>query len=342
MAALLPVILIALSGKNNSVRLKGLAGLSTVFGIIAVRINLVLPAYVVPQIPGLDTAYVDSRLVYHYAPSAIEILSSLGIIALVMLLFSLAWELLPIMNGRPLKSSLQLLQDEAYQRSLDEYAQITGLKLQDIVDVAQEFTAHGKKAAVEFYRGAVKHTNGWYNAQALIALNYLIGNPDWQGGLAKPAGGWDYMGKKPGKPYNMAKLHPGKLTAFGVPITREGWQYEESTLFAGYPAKRPWYPFSGNVAQETWPSMADGYPYPIKAVLMSSHTAMYSIPGGVHQLPTLLDPEKVPLFIACDIVIGETSMYADYIFPDITYLERWATGQGPNHIRTAKDELAKD
>jgi tetrathionate reductase subunit A len=36
-----------------------------------------------------------------------------------------------------------------------------------------------------------------------------------------------------------------------------------------------------------------------------------------------VDPEKIPLIIASDIVIGETSMYADYIFPDTTYLERW-------------------
>lgn len=60
---------------------------------------------------------------------------------------------------------------------------------------------------------------------------------------------------------------------------------------------------------------------------------MYSVPGGTHQLRTLLDPQKVPLLIACDIVIGETSMYADYIFPDITYLERWSVGQGPHHVR---------
>ncbi|KJS47998.1 molybdopterin dinucleotide binding domain-containing protein [Desulfosporosinus sp. BICA1-9] len=233
----------------------------------------------------------------------------------------------------PLKTSLQLLREEAFKRSLEEYAEITGIKYEDIVGVAREFTAHGKKAAVEFYRGPVKHTNGWYNCQALIALNYLIGNPDWKGGLTKPAGGWDFKGAKPNKPYDMSKLHPGKLSAFGVPITRETWQYEESTLFAGYPAKRPWYPFSGNVAQETWPSIADGYPYPIKAVLLSSHTPMYSVPGGAHQLRTLLDPAKVPLLIAADIVIGETSMYADYIFPDITYLERWTTGQGPNQLR---------
>lgn len=50
---------------------------------------------------------------------------------------------------------------------------------------------------------------GWYNAQALISLNYLIGNPDWKGGLVKPAGGLDYIGSKPNKPYDMSKLHPG-------------------------------------------------------------------------------------------------------------------------------------
>ncbi len=232
-----------------------------------------------------------------------------------------------------LKSSLQLLREEALKRTLDEYAEITGLEVKDIIDVAREFTSYGKRAAAEFYRGRIKHTNGWYNAQSIIALNYLIGNPDWKGGLAKPGGGWNYMGNKEGKPYDMAKLHPGKLSAFGIPITRETWQYEESTLFSGYPSKRPWYPFSGNVAQETWPSIADGFPYPVKAVLISSHTPMYSVPGGNHQLRTLLDPQKLPLFVACDIVIGETSMYADYIFPDITYLERWTTGQGPNQMR---------
>ena len=35
--------------------------------------------------------------------------------------------------------------------------------------------------------------------------------------------------------------------------------------------------------------------------------------------------------IASDIVVGETSMYADYIFPDLTNLERWEfTGSHPN------------
>ncbi|WP_206812957.1 NrfD/PsrC family molybdoenzyme membrane anchor subunit [Paradesulfitobacterium ferrireducens] len=99
LAALLPIVLISLSHKNGSDLMKGLAGLSTVIGIIAVRINLILPAYVSPQIPSLEKAYVDSRLVYSYFPSSIEILTSIGIIALVVLLFSVAWELLPVVSN---------------------------------------------------------------------------------------------------------------------------------------------------------------------------------------------------------------------------------------------------
>ncbi len=49
----------------------------------------------------------------------------------------------------------------------------------------------------------------------------------------------------------------------------------------------------------------------------------YSLPAGHTNIQILQDTEKLPLFVASDIVIGSTSMYADYIFPDLSYLERW-------------------
>ncbi len=242
-------------------------------------------------------------------------------------------------NGIRVKSPLQILLEEAQAHTLAEYAEITGIAQEDIVAVAREFTSHGKRAAVEFYRGAIKHTNGWYNALSLIALNMLVGNFDAAGGISKPGGQHGWKGDKSGQPFHIAKLHPGKLAAFGVPLSREGWQYEESTLFEGYPAKRPWYPFSGNVSQEVFPSMADGYPYPMKATLLAIHSPIYSIPNGFAQLRTLLDPGKVPLYIACDIIIGDSSMYADYIFPDLTYLERFGITQGSHHTRVKSSAI---
>ena len=106
-------------------------------------------------------------------------------------------------------------------------------------------------------------------------------------------------------------------------MLRHGQAYDKSTIFSGYPAKRPWYPFSSDIYEEAIPSIGDAYPYPIKALMIYMGTPVYSLPAGHKLIEILSDPKKIPLIFASDIVIGETSMYADYIFPDLTYLERW-------------------
>ncbi len=233
-----------------------------------------------------------------------------------------------VVNGIQVKTSFQLLQEYAMSNSIEEWSNMCGIDVKDIVDVAREFVSHGKKSVAELYRGAVQHTNGYYNAQAIITLNLLVGNPDWKGGLSKGGGHWHEAGDKKGQPFNLKKsLHPGKLTSFGHKLTREKSKYEESTLFReeGYPAKRPWFPHTGNVYQEIIPSAQDGYPYEIKALFLHMGTPVYASPSGDKMIETLVDLEKIPLFFACDIVIAESSMYADYLFPDTAIWERWGT-----------------
>lgn len=118
-------------------------------------------------------------------------------------------------------------------------------------------------------------------------------------------------------------MHPDRITPFGVSIIRHDVKYEESTVFSGYPAKRQWYPFSSDIYQEIIPSIGDAYPYPTKVLFSYMAAATYSLPGGQTNIEVLTDLNKVPLYIANDILIGEMSMYADYIFPDLSYLERW-------------------
>ena len=230
-------------------------------------------------------------------------------------------------NGVPVRSALQLIRDEAFSRSMAEYEDITGISVKQIEEVARELTSHGKRAAVEMYRGPVQHTDGYYAGCAIITLNLLIGNPDWKGGLSKGGGHWHEFGGKPGNIYNFKKMHPGALTPFGTRITREKDHYENSSIFReeGYPARRPWYPFSSNVYQEIIPSFAHGYPYPCKILFLHMGTPALASPAGNKCIEMLRDPGKIPLFISCDIVIAETSMYADYIIPDLTFLERWGT-----------------
>ncbi|MCC9074945.1 molybdopterin-dependent oxidoreductase [Litorilinea aerophila] len=232
-----------------------------------------------------------------------------------------------VVNGIPVKSVMQLLKERAQEMTLEEYAEWSGVPLKNIVELAQEFTSHGKRAAAEFYRGPVQHTNGYYNGQAIITLNVLIGNADWKGGLTTGGGHWHEDGSKPGAPFPKAVIvnAPGGLTKFGIHVNREGTAYEQTTLFEGYPAKRPWYPFTYELYQNIIPSAAAGYPYPIKALFIIKGTPILASPAGHAQIEMLRDPTKIPLVISCDVVIGETSMYADYILPDLTYLERWGT-----------------
>jgi tetrathionate reductase subunit A len=183
---------------------------------------------------------------------------------------------------------------------------------------------------VDIHRGVSQHTNGFYNVLAWMALNVLIGNLDWQGGSSY-AKVYDPSGEKDGQPFNLKNLHPKRTTPFGVSIIRHETRYEDSTIFEGYPAKRPWYPLSSDIYQEILPSAGDAYPYPIKIAYLYMGSPVYALPAGHTGIAILRDTQKLPLIIASDITIGETSMYADYIIPDLTYLERWEFhGSHPN------------
>ena len=235
-------------------------------------------------------------------------------------------------GGLAVKSAFRVLTEEAFAKDLAAYASLAGVEVGVIERLAGEFTSYGKKAAIDFYRGAVQHTNGYYTAQAIITLNLLIGNVDWKGGLSAGGGAWASMGGKKNQPFDLGK-HPGKLSAFGLKLTREGAVYEKSTIFKGYPAPRQWYPFTSDVYQEIIPAAGAGYPYPIKILWLHQGTPALASPAGTEQIKILSDTSKVPLFIATDIVIGETSMYADYIFPDLSYVERWGfLGSPPSTI----------
>ncbi len=222
-------------------------------------------------------------------------------------------------DGTEVKSGLQVLLESSHQRGLKEWAEIAGVKESDMVAVARELTSYGKRAAVDIHRGPAQHTNGFYNVLSWMTINMLLGNFDAKGGMIV-ASTYDYMGK--GKLYNLA-AYPGKTAAFGISSIRHGLDYEKTTLFSGYPAKRNWYPLSSDIYEEIIPSIGDAYPYPVKALFLYMGAPTYSLPAGNTNIEILCDTAKVPLFVMSDILVGSTSMYADYIFPDLSYLERW-------------------
>ncbi len=234
-------------------------------------------------------------------------------------------------NRFRVKSGLQVIADSAHEHTLEEWATICDVEAADLAELAREFTSYGKQAVADIHRGVSQHTNGFYNVYAWYTLNALIGNFDWAGGMVKAAT-YKIDGSAPGQPFRESNAD-AKQVPFGINMIRGGVKYEQSTLFLrdGYPARRNWYPLATDLYQEIAPSIGDEYPYPVKALFLYMGSPIYALPAGHTHIETLSDPRKLPLFIAVDAFIGETSMYADYIFPDTMYLERWEfQGSHPN------------
>lgn len=232
-------------------------------------------------------------------------------------------------NGIAVKTAFRLLKEAAQEHTIEQYAQICGVEPAHIVEVAREFTSHGRQVASTMYRGVVKHPNGYYNGVAVLLLNLLVGNMNWTGGLT--AGGGGYPVKK-GR-YDIESVPEAEGLAKGVIINREKFHYEDTSeykakLAAGknpYPAKRPWFPLSFAMYTETLPSAVQRYPYGVDILMWQKATPLYSVPGQGNPefLKAIKDPKHIPLIIASEIVVGDSSMFADYILPDVSHLESW-------------------
>jgi len=225
------------------------------------------------------------------------------------------------------KSALQILKESANEYTIAEWCEIAGLSETDVIYVASQLTSYGKQASVDIHRGPAQHTNGFYNVLAWMSINMLLGNYDWKGGMSK-ASTYKHDNSK-GGPYELKTKT--KISSFGISSIRHNQEYEKTSIFEGYPSKRNWFPLSSDVYQEIIPSIGEQYPYPVKALFMYMGAPTYSLPAGHTNIEVLTDIEKLPLFFSSDIIIGSTSMYSDYIFPDLSYLERWEfQGSHPN------------
>lgn len=226
------------------------------------------------------------------------------------------------------KSGFQRLKESADKLSLAQYGQQCGVPAARVGELADAFTHHGRKAAV-ITHGGMMAGNGFYNAWSVMMLNALIGNLSLEGGVF--IGGGKFNGATDGPRYNMDSF-TGKVKPKGLSIARSKTAYESSEEYrnkvaAGqspFPAKAPWYPFVAGQLTELLASALEGYPYPLKAWISNMTNPLYGVAGlrGVVE-DKLKDPARLPLFIAIDAFMNETTALADYIVPDTHNFESW-------------------
>ncbi|MEZ9509536.1 molybdopterin-dependent oxidoreductase [Vibrio breoganii] len=234
-----------------------------------------------------------------------------------------------LLDGQKLVTSFSLLKASVFNQSMDEYSQQSGVPVDTLRQLAAGISKAGRRSAVEFYRGIAQHPNGYYTGFLINQINVLMGNMNWSGGLSVGGGGYDYNQGA----YDLKAIPGLKSGASGLHITREKMAYEDSSEFKRklannenpYPAKRPWFPITQDVFSEIIPSIIAGYPYKADILLWHMCTPLYSTPstGRDEIIAKISDPTEVPLLIASDIVVGDSSAYADYIIPDLTYLEQY-------------------
>ncbi len=96
LGVVIPVYLLV---KKSDAKSIGLASALVAVTFFAIRLNLVIPGLVTPELKGLEHAYVDpigNHLSYHYLPSFFEWQILMGVVALGIAIFHLGRRYLPL------------------------------------------------------------------------------------------------------------------------------------------------------------------------------------------------------------------------------------------------------
>lgn len=234
-----------------------------------------------------------------------------------------------LVNGKPmlLKTSLELLQEAASELTIEEASEITGVHVDVIKGLADEFTSHGTKASITAH-GGMMTGSGFYNGFGVATLNALIGNLNTKGGYVMGGGG--FRDATVGPRYDMQNFE-GKVKPRGIPLGRNV-PFERTGEFkrrkaAGedlYPAPTQWYPNAPGLGTEWFASIANDDPYKLNALILWMCNPVYGIAGMKKKFEEqLLDPKQIPLIVSIDPFINESNCYADYIIPDSLLYESW-------------------
>jgi anaerobic selenocysteine-containing dehydrogenase len=263
-------------------------------------------------------------------------------------------------DGREAVPSFQLLAerylDPAY--APEKAAEITGISAETIRRIAAELAEvafsqtieldvpwtdwagrrHekmiGRPVAMHAMRGISAHANGFHTCRAIHLLQTLLGTIDVPGGFRfkppypKPA---PPAVKPTGKPGQIAPGQAMKGPPLGFPAGPEDLLVEADGTPCRLDKAFSWEaPLAAHgmmhmVVRNAWA----GDPYPIDTLFMYMANMSWNSAMNVPETIAMLTDKdasggyKIPHIIYSDAYASEMVSYADLVFPDTTYLERW-------------------
>lgn len=237
--------------------------------------------------------------------------------------------------GIKVRSAYRYLKDSVYERTMDEYAEITGVPVDEIERIAKELAAHAPKVAVMAI-GSTVMSNGIDVAMSMRVLNAVLGAQQMVGGCNATGGSYTSDGDGPRYLFSSSFDYMApESNAMATPISRNGKDFTETDEYKNRVAAGekdpqpllPWFPLAPAADNQAVFSIANQYPYQAKIILSWMVNNILSTPGAMQDavLDKFKDPAVVPLHIASDVIIGENAQLADYIVPDTIPYESFGT-----------------
>ena len=180
-------------------------------------------------------------------------------------------------------------------------ANITGIPAETIDRIAREYAAAGKNALAHPGWRTSNFINSFQTERAIATLNALSGNVLTPGGCLaaeSPEASGVALGKPPQPPY--PRLSAMRLD--GVP-----WKY-------------PLVPLKLGVFQEMREAILSGQPYQAHGWFIARQNPALSLPDRQRTLQAF---GKMDFIAVEDIIMNDSSWYADVVLPEASYLERY-------------------
>lgn len=175
-------------------------------------------------------------------------------------------------------------------------AELTGVPVELIKRLAREFA--GTTPAIAVGGEAVSQgTNGLASQLAIQSLNALVGSIDVPGGIMMQR-------PLPLTPWPPVLMDEPAAHGLAQPRIDSAEKYIASS---SVPANIPH-------------AILSDEPYPLEALLMYRANPVHDLADGEGWREAL---NRVPLIVSFDDFIEDSDLYADYILPNHTFLERW-------------------
>jgi menaquinone reductase, molybdopterin-binding-like subunit len=179
----------------------------------------------------------------------------------------------------------------------ESVSRITGAKVEVIERIAREMSTH--RPAIALAEGAgTAATNALGSAMAIHSLNALLGSIERRGGV---------LARRTALP-SWTSVEADDIARRGLAATPiDGRGTTACPLGAGSIQRVP-------------DAILSGRPYPVRALVLYRSNPIFSKPESGKWIEAL---QRIPLVVSCSPLPDESTLWADLVLPDHTYLERW-------------------